>query len=57
MTYKEKAINILIEKLFVNKYEAEDIVTHLDKHMEFKPCVLGILNAPKELEDWSAEIV
>ena len=57
MTYREKAINILIKKLHVNQHEAEHIIMHLERDMGYKPCVIGVLNAPKEINDWDAKVV
>ena len=57
MTYKEKAVNLIMQRLGVNfRSHAEEIVELIDKEGEFKPCVLGELRAPEDLDEWDAEI-
>lgn len=57
MTYKEKAVEIIMDKLQVkNKWEAIDIVDGISEYGEYKPCVLGVLNAPEDVEDWNQEV-
>jgi hypothetical protein len=56
MTYREKAEELLISLLGVNKYEAPAIVSLLELEGEWTPRVFGILDAPEDAEEWDAEI-
>lgn len=56
MTYREKAVEILASYLGMTEYQAKDILRAIDEECEYKPCVIGRLNAPEDLEDWDAEI-
>jgi len=57
MTYKEKAIKLIQEKLKTSQVAAIDIINLLDEYGEYKPCVLGVLDAPEDVEDWNVEII
>ena len=52
MTYRQKAEQILIERLGVNQYVAADIVRLLEREGEYTPRVLGALNATPDAEEW-----
>lgn len=56
MTYKEKAIQLMIERLGICYLDAEEIVNTMENDIGFKPCVMGVLNAPRSVQDWSEEI-
>ena len=56
MTYRQKAEQLLMERLGVSKYSAPDIVQLLEREREYIPAGLGALNAPNDIEDWDAEI-
>jgi hypothetical protein len=56
MTYKEKAIQLMIERLEICYLDAEEIVNNMENDIGFKPCVMGVLNAPRSLQNWSEEI-
>ena len=56
MTYRQKAEQLLMERLGVSKYSAPDIVQLLEIEGEYIPAVLGALNAPNDIEEWDAEI-
>lgn len=30
---------------------------HLERDMGYKPCVIGVLNAPKEINDWDVKVI
>lgn len=59
MTYREKAIELLIEKMEISNKTKED--TWLNRTLNdffntYTPHVFGVLNAPESLEDWDVEI-
>lgn len=56
MTYKEKAIQLMKERLGICHLDAEEIVNYMENDIGFKPCVIGVLNAPRSLQDWDVEI-
>lgn len=57
MTYRKKAVNLLMQKMGVkNDFEAQEIVDLVDQKGYYKPSVFGILNAPEEIEDWDEGI-
>ena len=56
MTYKEKAIQLMIEHLGIHHIDAEEIINTMENDIGFKPCVMGVLNAPRSLQDWDVEI-
>lgn len=59
MTYREKAIELLIEKMEIpNKTKEDELLNRtLDKFFNtYIPHVFGVLNAPESLEDWDVEI-
>ena len=57
MTYRKKAVNLLMQKMGIkNDLEAQEIVDLVDREGYYKPSVFGILNAPKEVESWDEEI-
>ncbi len=56
MTYREKAIQLIIERLGIHYIDAEEIVNNMENDIGFKPCVMGALNAPRSLQDWDVEV-
>ena len=56
MTYKEKAIQLMIERLGICYLDAEEIINNMENDIGFKLCVMGVLNAPRSVQDWDAEI-
>lgn len=56
MTYREKAIQLIIERLGTNYLDAEEIVQNMDNDIGFKPCVMRVLNAPRSLQNWDEEM-
>ena len=56
MTYKEKAIQLMMERLGICYLDSEEIVQHMENDIGFKPCVMGVLNAPRSVQDWDVEI-
>lgn len=56
MTYREKAAEIISNYLGMSIYQAQDIIHTIDEQCEYKPSVIGRLHAPKDLENWDAEI-
>lgn len=57
ITYKEKAIQLMIERLGIHYIDAEEIINTMENDIGFKPCVMGILNAPRSLQNWDEEII
>ena len=57
MTYKEKAIQLMIERLGIHYIDAEEIINTMENDIGFKPCVMGVLNAPRSVQDWDEEII
>ena len=56
MTYKEKAIQLMIERLEICYLDAEEIVNNMENDIGFKPCVMRVLNAPRSVQDWDEEM-
>ena len=56
MTYKKKAIQLMIKHLGIHYIDAEEIINTMENDIGFKPCVMGILNAPRSVQDWDVEI-
>ena len=56
MTYKEKAIQLMIERLGIHYIDAEEIINIMENDIGFKPCVMGVLNAPRSVQAWDEEI-
>lgn len=56
ITYKEKAIQLMIERLGIHYIDAEEIINTMENDIGFKPCVMGVLNAPRSVQDWDEEI-
>ena len=56
MTYKEKAIQLMIERLGICYLDAEEIVNNMENDIGFKPCVMRVLNAPRSVQDWDEEM-
>ena len=57
MTYKEKAIQLMIEHLGIHYIDAEEIINTMENDIGFKPCVMSVLNAPRSLQNWDEEII
>lgn len=57
MTYKEKAIQLMIERLGICYLDAEEIVNNMENDIGFKPCVMSVLNAPRSVQNWDEEII
>lgn len=57
MTYKEKAIQLMIEHLGIHYIDAEEIINTMENDIGFKPCVMSVLDAPKSLQNWDEEII
>ena len=56
MTYKEKAIQLMIEHLGICHIDAEEIINTMENDIGFKPCVMRVLNAPRSVQDWDTEM-
>ena len=56
MTYKEKAIQLMIEHLGIHYIDAEKIINTMENDIGFKPCVTSVLDAPRSLQNWDVEI-
>ena len=56
MTYRQKAAQLLIERMGVSPYHALDIVNLIDREGEYIPAVFNALDAPEDIEDWDTEI-
>lgn len=56
MTYKEKAIQLMVEHLGICYLDAEEIINNMENDIGFKPCVMGVLNAPRSMQDWDGEM-
>lgn len=57
MTYKEKAIQLMIERLGICYLDAEEIINTMENDIGFKPCVMSVLDAPRSLQNWDEEII
>lgn len=52
MTYRQKAEQMLMERMGVNTYSAAEIVRLIEREGEYTPRVFGALNAAPDAEEW-----
>jgi hypothetical protein len=52
MTYRQKAEQLLVERMGVSEYAAAKIIRLLEQEGEYTPRVLGVLNAAPDAEEW-----
>lgn len=55
MTYRQKAESLFQKYLGMSPSIARDVVRLIEQD-EYIPCMIPQLNAPRDLEDWDAEI-
>ena len=56
ITYRQKAEQLLMEKLGVSQYAAPEIIRLIEREGEYIPAVFGVLNVSNEIEDWDSVI-